>query len=688
MNEVSLWHHPFLEALGYAIFHSLWQGVLLFFPLQIILFFCKKAHIRYRLLYGSFMLLFIVFITTFLVEWNNAIHVQQQSISLAGFINNNQTANDYNKIINAPHHWWQGLESLYHTPAFRKMLPAISICYVLGILLLGLRMIISFGNLRTIRKQVLPVSIALQERFSSLLKLIAIKKNVAIYFSGHINVPLMMGHLKPIVVLPVALINKLDWQQTEAILIHELAHIKRMDYLFNILQSVMEVFLFFNPIVWWFSGIIRKEREHCCDDITVQHTDQPVKYAEALLQLELSKKSLLPAMAAAGNNKRHSLLNRIKRIVEMKNTSKRSPQSIFATLTFLMFFAILFCYYTTVAQEPKKDEPKKQTEQTSSSTSDVTSNEEPPVPPQPLEPPVVSPEPPVPPNINEIVCNATNAANVAMANINWDDINNAISQAGVELGKVDWDDIGKDMDDAQKDIDDAQKDMDDAQKDMDNIDMSEVNNALNSAQQAMKEINWEDIGNSINAGFQSVKMDKATKDKIRKDVQKAMSQARIECKKAGLNSKVILDSMRTIRVQAMNNLRTLRNTQLQQLSVVRDSSLRIASNTRMIALKNAADARRTANDARKSADDARKTAMEARKHALNSGKTTELLNKLEQNGLIDRNKSFVISYKNNVLMVNNKKVPVTDYQGYLPKGSNASLSISGSKNTSAISQSE
>ncbi|KAA5536403.1 M48 family metalloprotease [Taibaiella lutea] len=686
MNEVSLWYHPFLEALGYAIFHSLWQGVLLFFPLQIILFFCKKAHIRYRLLYGSFMLLFILFITTFLVEWNTAIHIQQQSISLVAFINNNKTANsDFNAIINAPHHWWQRLEHLYHTPAFRKILPAISICYVLGILLLGLRMIISFGNLRTIRKQVLPVSIAFQERFSSLLRLIAIKKNVSLYFSEHVNVPLMMGHLKPIVILPVALINKLDWQQTEAILIHELAHVKRMDYLFNILQSVMEVFLFFNPIVWWFSGIIRKEREHCCDDITVQHTAQPVKYAEALFQLELSKKSPLPAMAAAGNNKKHSLLNRIKRIVEMKNTSKRSPQSIFATLTFLMFFAILFCYYTTVAQEPKKDEHTKQMEQTSSSTSTVTSNdvntaetqsnEEPPAPPDPQEPPA-------PPNINDIVSDAMNVANVAMANINWDDINNAMSQAGDELSKIDFDDI-------QKSFDDAQKDIDDAQKEIDNVDWADINKSIADAQQAIKEINWDDIGNDINAGFQSAQgMDKATKAKIMKDVRKAMDEARIECKKAGLNSRVIMDSLRTIRVQTMNNLKTLRNTQLQQLSVVRDSTLRIASNARAIALRNAADARRSADDARRTAADARRTAIDAKKQAFSNGKTTGLLNKLEQNGLIDRSKNFAVSYKNNVLMVNGKSVPVADYQDYLPKGSNASLNISGSKNNLAISQNE
>jgi len=696
MNEVNVWYHPLLEALGYAIFHSLWQGVLLFFPLQAILFFCKKSNIRYRLLYGSFALLFVVFIITFLAEWNAAVILQQRNILAAGYISNLQVANaELNTAVNAPHHWWQSLAGFYHTKAFKEMLPAISICYASGILILGLRMFLSFGNLKRIRKQVIPVPDALQERFLALIKQIDIRKKVALYFSEHVNVPMMMGHLKPIVILPVALINKLDWQQTEAILMHELAHVKRMDYLFNILQTVMEVFLFFNPIVWWFSGIIRKEREHCCDDITVGYTEEPVKYAEALLQLELSKQYLKPAMAAAGDSKKHSLLNRIKRIVEMKNTTKRSPQSIFATLTFLMVFAALFCYYAAMAQDSRKDDPKKQTSQTTTTTVITSDNTDETTAADNIDIPE-PPTPPVPPDMDTVISSALNTANVALANINWDDINDAMKQAGNELSKADWDDV-------RKDFDDAQKDLDDAQKEIDNIDWADINQSINDAQQAIKEIDWDSISNNISTSFQSVQgMDKATRDKIMKNVKKAMDQAKVACRKAGVNSRVIMDSLRTVRVQTMNNLRSLRNTQLHQLSVIRDSTMRASSNARNIALRNAADARRNAADARRSAADAQRTvadaqraaadakraAADAKRQAYSNGKTTGLLKKLEQNGLIDRSKKFAVSYKNNVLMVNGKNVPAADYQEYLPKGNNASLSISGSSNNLAISQNE
>lgn len=672
MNEVSLWYHPLLEALGYAIFHSLWQSVLLFFPLQVVLFFCKKSSLRYRILYGSFTALFLVFVTTFFMEWNDALSRPQQVISLADFINiNDVTKTDYDTATNLHNHWWQNIAGFYHNPGFRKMLPAISICYVLGIVLLGLRMLIAVRNLKSIRGNMIQASSPLQERFSSLVQLVSIKRKVSLYLSEHVNVPLMMGHLKPIVILPVALINRLDWQQTEAILLHELVHVKRMDYLFNILQSVMEVFLFFNPIVWWFSGIIRKEREHCCDDATVALTEQPVKYAEALLQLELSRKQLQPALAATGNHKKYTLLNRIKRIVEMKTTSRRSPQSILATLTFFLFFAALFCYYTTVAQEPKKDNStKRQTQKTTYTNSTVTDTDG-----EPTEPntndgeipvPPVPPEPPVPPNLDDIVGNAMNAANVAMANINWDDVNDAMKQAGKELSKIDWTQMNVDMADAQKDIADAQKDIADAQKEIADVNWAEVNNSIQTAQQTIKEIDWEEIGNNINTAMRSVKgLDKATMDKTMKDVQKAMAQAKLECKKAGLSSKVILDSLHTIRVQALSNLRSMRNNQVQQISVVRNQALNDAANAR---------------------EDARKDAVNAKTQARNNSKTTGLLNKLEQDGLIDRSKEFSISYKNNSLMVNGKKVAASDYQSFLPAGNNASLSISGSKNNLTVSQ--
>ena len=105
----------------------------------------------------------------------------------------------------------------------------------------------------------------------------------------HLDVPLVIGCLRPIVVLPIAAISQLDVAQVEAILAHELAHVRRHDYLVNLMQTLAETLLFYHPGVWWLSARIREEREHCCDDVAVAVCGDPVGYAAALTELEAGR---------------------------------------------------------------------------------------------------------------------------------------------------------------------------------------------------------------------------------------------------------------------------------------------------------------------------------------------------------------------------------------------------------------
>jgi bla regulator protein BlaR1 len=678
MNEVSLWYHSILEALGYAILHSLWQSVLLFFPLQVILFFCKQSKLRYRILYSSLSLLFLVFVVTFCVEWNHVVQAQQHSMLLAQFMMDHQIpAGHYKAVTQPPEHWWQQLTGFYNNPRFKQVLPAISSCYVAGVLVLALRMLFALMNISRIRKQVLPASEPLLERFLALVQLISIRRKVTLFFSENINVPLMIGYLKPIVILPVALMNQLDMQQTEAILIHELAHVKRMDYLFNMIQSVIEVFMFFNPMVWWFSSIIRKEREHCCDDIAVQHTAQPVKYAEALLQLELSRNQWQPAMAATGNNKKYSLLNRIKRIIDMKSTSKRTPQSLLAALTLLMFIAASFCYYSAVAQEKSKEAPQKQRPEPAYS--------DPTTPPDaPKYEDVAKPIPPESPgddasetseDIITAIPEAMKAANIAIKEIDWDEVNDAIKQAGAQIEKIDT----KEMDQSMKE---ARKEIKRARKEIANIDWNEISNSVSTATAAVNAVDWDDVSNNITEALRATGViDKATRDKTMKEVKEALAQAKLECNEAGL------DGLNKFDANGVKKLKKLKIIQLQDIDNDRSEALKDAVEARKEALENAREAR---EEALENARQARQEAIAARQSASDkrSDRTQGLMKKLEQDGLINRNKDFAISYKNNVLKVNGKEVAAESYKAYLPKSKNASLAITGSKHTLAISQKE
>ena len=103
--------------------------------------------------------------------------------------------------------------------------------------------------------------------------------------------PTVIGWLKPVVLLPASALAALTPQQLEAILAHELAHIRRHDYLVNLLQTLVETLLFYHPAVWWLSRRIRIERENCCDDLAVSLCGDPVAYAAALADLEALRSS-------------------------------------------------------------------------------------------------------------------------------------------------------------------------------------------------------------------------------------------------------------------------------------------------------------------------------------------------------------------------------------------------------------
>ncbi len=140
-----------------------------------------------------------------------------------------------------------------------------------------------------------------------------------------IDVPFVVGCLRPIVVLPIAAIAQLNTAQVEAILAHELAHVRRHDYLVNLLQTLAETLLFYHPAVWWLSARIRNEREHCCDDVAVEVCGDPVAYAAALAELETWRSGDIELVAAASGG---SLVNRIRRILRVEISSQRQVSHV------------------------------------------------------------------------------------------------------------------------------------------------------------------------------------------------------------------------------------------------------------------------------------------------------------------------------------------------------------------------
>lgn len=149
---------------------------------------------------------------------------------------------------------------------------------------------------------------------------IGISKKVKLYISEIVTSPLTVGYFKPVILLPVAALNNLSTQQVEAVLLHELSHIRRYDYLVNLVVSVIHTILYFNPFVRLFLKNIEAERENCCDELVLQFGYDKVGYASALLLLEkASSRHQVLTLAATG---KQYLLTRIEKIIGMEKKNK------------------------------------------------------------------------------------------------------------------------------------------------------------------------------------------------------------------------------------------------------------------------------------------------------------------------------------------------------------------------------
>jgi uncharacterized protein (TIGR03435 family) len=160
-----------------------------------------------------------------------------------------------------------------------------------------------------------------QETVRKLGSRMGLSRPVQLLVSALVQVPTVVGWLRPVILVPVGALSGLPEEHLEALLLHELAHIRRHDYLVNILQSVAEALLFYHPAVWWVSGHIRAERELCCDDAAVSVSGDALMYARALAQLESSRPERLGAAIAANGG---SLADRIARLLGQARPAVRT----------------------------------------------------------------------------------------------------------------------------------------------------------------------------------------------------------------------------------------------------------------------------------------------------------------------------------------------------------------------------
>lgn len=199
-----------------------------------------------------------------------------------------------------------------------------------------------------------------KQRLEELTKLLKIKRGVQLLESRLVDVPSVTGILKPMILVPIGLLNNLPQEQVEAILLHELAHIRRSDYAVNLVQSFIEIVFFFNPGILWISSLLKEERENCCDDLAISVTNDKKEFVHALVSFQEYNLSGQRFALQFGDKKMH-LANRARRILFNHNKMLSKAEKYFLSICIAMGTTLCFAFVYMTPQQAVNNHPKVQT---------------------------------------------------------------------------------------------------------------------------------------------------------------------------------------------------------------------------------------------------------------------------------------------------------------------------------------
>lgn len=357
MNAFNFLSNPVADALGWTLLHAVWQGFALVLPTAVVLHLLqhKSGLLRYRAGVLTLLTQLLVSISTFF--WYYQPIVRTQPVTAVRLTHSAMPVQWQTIAQTLP--WQQQTQHF-----LEAHLGQIVLVYLIGVALFGLRLAGGWLYLQRISKTaVQPATKACTQLTDQLRSALAIRAVVQVRESARIAVPMVVGVLKPILLLPVGLATYLSIREIEAVLAHELAHIKRHDYAVNLLQSVIDLLYFFHPALWWLSARVREEREHCCDDLAVQVCGGDGRVlAQALARVEelrLTQLEPTPALAMAFASKRQHLLHRVRRVLGMPTRPFVSNGS----LAGLTLATILLMSVSVYAVQQQPETPKTQTKQ-------------------------------------------------------------------------------------------------------------------------------------------------------------------------------------------------------------------------------------------------------------------------------------------------------------------------------------
>ncbi|HEX8172887.1 MAG TPA: M56 family metallopeptidase [Thermoanaerobaculia bacterium] len=372
MNAMELLTGPLAQAIGWALLHLLWEATIVAVILGAALMLLSKqsAGARYAACCAALAIVFAMFVATAIRAYDPAVAPVVTRATLLSTVAHSD-APVVQAIAKAP--TWRERAMVFVASAHRS-LPLIVGLWLAGVAFFSARLLVSWTRARRLlRRGAHEARAEWLGAAARISQALGLRRAVRLLESAAVEVPSVIGSLRPVILLPASTLTGLTPDQIEMVLAHELAHIRRHDFLVNLLQAFVETLMFYHPAVWWMSQRARVERENCCDDLAVAVCGNPLQYARALTRLE-ELRADAPVMVVAANG--GSLFERIRRIATRRSELTSTTPRWAAAVTLLALLAAGAAVPTLPAlaqreKAAKKSEPRKSESKESRAAADA-----------------------------------------------------------------------------------------------------------------------------------------------------------------------------------------------------------------------------------------------------------------------------------------------------------------------------
>lgn len=325
---------PLAGAIGWALLHSLWEGAITSGALAATLVAVRSARVRYAAACVAMLVMLAGFSVTFfcvMPEGTRGTSPQREPGMQTWNVSRSVASRDKDLSL-------------------ASVVPWLAPFWIAGVALIYVRRMAGGVSIRRLRQRgVCSAPEHWQSELARLSAQLRISRPVLLLESCLADVPIVLGHFRPLILMPVGLLTGLPAEQVQTILLHELAHIRRHDYLVNVLQRLVEGLFFYHPAIWWISRVVRVEREDCCDDFAVLMSGNAHVYASALAALEQRRHAVVePAVAATGG----SVLKRIRRVLYPTKTNGAWTPFLAATIFITVTAVSLAAWQLEPSQRP------------------------------------------------------------------------------------------------------------------------------------------------------------------------------------------------------------------------------------------------------------------------------------------------------------------------------------------------